>query len=168
MFELVCIPSLLCPFIFLSALLYIWSIKNDNLGPLINTRVLYHFLTPCQISTYQLSFITSVISKCYRRLCFFSDVYLAGTVMLIFGMGLYGLFISNVNPDVAPDFDRALKGSSLFGMFALKVLWLFHSTFLLYMHFAGDFFAHEILYVSQWMHYTCMPFLEIPACSCHN
>ncbi|KAI5681492.1 hypothetical protein M9H77_02720 [Catharanthus roseus] len=48
------------------------------------------------------------------------DVYLAGTVMLIFGMGLYGLFISNVNPDVAPDFDRALKGSSLFGMFALK------------------------------------------------
>ncbi|EEF44575.1 uncharacterized protein LOC8259271 [Ricinus communis] len=48
------------------------------------------------------------------------DVYLAGTVMLIFGMGLYGLFISNVPPDVAPQVDRALKGSSLFGMFALK------------------------------------------------
>ncbi|KAJ7949243.1 putative Structural constituent of ribosome [Quillaja saponaria] len=48
------------------------------------------------------------------------DVYLAGTVMLIFGMGLYGLFISNVPPDVAPSVDRALKGSSLFGMFALK------------------------------------------------
>ncbi|KAH1047709.1 hypothetical protein J1N35_038493 [Gossypium stocksii] len=27
------------------------------------------------------------------------DVYLAGIVMLIFGMGLYGLFISNLNPD---------------------------------------------------------------------
>jgi len=40
--------------------------------------------------------------------------------MLIFGMGLYGLFISNVNPDVSPDNDRAIKGSSLFGMFALK------------------------------------------------
>ncbi|XP_020108466.1 uncharacterized protein LOC109724156 isoform X3 [Ananas comosus] len=48
------------------------------------------------------------------------DVYLAGTVMLIFGMGLYGLFISNVNPEVPSTVDRALKGSSLFGMFALK------------------------------------------------
>ncbi|CAI9786098.1 unnamed protein product [Fraxinus pennsylvanica] len=48
------------------------------------------------------------------------DVYLAGTVMLIFGMGLYGLFISNVPPDVPPATDRALRGSSLFGMFALK------------------------------------------------
>ncbi|XP_052170849.1 uncharacterized protein LOC127787045 isoform X2 [Diospyros lotus] len=48
------------------------------------------------------------------------DVYLAGTVMLIFGMGLYGLFISNVPPDAPPSADRALKGSSLFGMFALK------------------------------------------------
>ena len=50
-----------------------------------------------------------------------ADVYLAGTVMLIFGMGLYGLFISNVPPDVPPSVDRALKGSSLFGMFSLKV-----------------------------------------------
>ncbi|KAG8391194.1 hypothetical protein BUALT_Bualt01G0162400 [Buddleja alternifolia] len=48
------------------------------------------------------------------------DVYLAGTVMLIFGMGLYGLFISNVPPGGPPSTDRALKGSSLFGMFALK------------------------------------------------
>ncbi|KAG6502639.1 hypothetical protein ZIOFF_034925 [Zingiber officinale] len=48
------------------------------------------------------------------------DVYLAGTVMLIFGMGLYGLFISNVTPETPSDVDRALKGSSLFGMFALK------------------------------------------------
>jgi hypothetical protein len=51
-----------------------------------------------------------------------ADVYLAGTVMLIFGMGLYGLFISNVSPDVPSNVDRALKGSSLFGMFALKVI----------------------------------------------
>ncbi|XP_038998183.1 uncharacterized protein LOC120123324 [Hibiscus syriacus] len=48
------------------------------------------------------------------------DVYLAGTVMLIFGMGLYGLFISNLNPELPTDVDRALKGSSLFGMFAMK------------------------------------------------
>ncbi|GAB4828058.1 hypothetical protein Ancab_034973 [Ancistrocladus abbreviatus] len=48
------------------------------------------------------------------------DVYLAGTVMLIFGMGLYGLFITNAPPGLPPSVDRALKGSSLFGMFALK------------------------------------------------
>ncbi|PKA56224.1 hypothetical protein AXF42_Ash011153 [Apostasia shenzhenica] len=48
------------------------------------------------------------------------DVYLAGTVMLIFAMGLYGLFISNTPPGVPSTVDRALKGSSLFGMFTLK------------------------------------------------
>lgn len=48
------------------------------------------------------------------------DVYLAGTVMLIFGMGLYGLFISNASAEVPSESDRALSGSSLFGMFALK------------------------------------------------
>ncbi|XP_047341709.1 uncharacterized protein LOC124945335 [Impatiens glandulifera] len=48
------------------------------------------------------------------------DVYLAGTVMLIFGMGLYGLFISNVPNNAPPSADRAVTGSSLFGMFALK------------------------------------------------
>ncbi|KAL6657103.1 hypothetical protein ACP70R_004883 [Stipagrostis hirtigluma subsp. patula] len=48
------------------------------------------------------------------------DVYLAGTVMLIFGMGLYGLFISNASTDVPSASDRAIKVSSLFGMFALK------------------------------------------------
>ncbi|KAL5078101.1 hypothetical protein RYX36_017085 [Vicia faba] len=60
----------------------------------------------------------------FRFLALFAvaDVYLAGTVMLIFGMGLYGLFISNTPPDVSASVDRALKGSSLFGMFALKPL----------------------------------------------
>ncbi|XP_020590179.1 uncharacterized protein LOC110031355 [Phalaenopsis equestris] len=48
------------------------------------------------------------------------DVYLAGTVMLIFAMGLYGLFISNSPLGLAPGVDRTLKGSSLFGMFQLK------------------------------------------------
>ncbi|XP_047977930.1 uncharacterized protein LOC125219880 [Salvia hispanica] len=58
--------------------------------------------------------------KMVLRLVEAIDVYLAGTVMLIFAMGLYGLFISNVPPDVPPSVDRALIGSSLFGMFALK------------------------------------------------
>ncbi|CAD5331604.1 unnamed protein product [Arabidopsis thaliana] len=48
------------------------------------------------------------------------DVYLAGTVMLIFSMGLYGLFISHSPHDVPPESDRALRSSSLFGMFAMK------------------------------------------------
>lgn len=50
-----------------------------------------------------------------------TDVFLAGTVMLIFGMGLYGLFISNVSSKTPPEHDRALKNTSLFGMFSLKV-----------------------------------------------
>ncbi|CAN0864862.1 hypothetical protein LINGRAHAP2_LOCUS9061 [Linum grandiflorum] len=58
--------------------------------------------------------------KMVLRLVEAIDVYLAGTVMLIFGMGLYGLFISNASTDVDPSDDRALKGSSFFGMFALK------------------------------------------------
>ncbi|KAE8679032.1 Structural constituent of ribosome [Hibiscus syriacus] len=48
------------------------------------------------------------------------DVYLAGSVMLIFGMGLSGLFISNSNPELPSNVDRALRGSSLLGMFAMK------------------------------------------------
>lgn len=48
------------------------------------------------------------------------DVYLAGTVMLIFGMGLYGLFISDLPANMTADKDRALANSSLFGMFVLK------------------------------------------------
>nr|KAJ0186737.1 hypothetical protein LSAT_V11C900468140 [Lactuca sativa] len=48
------------------------------------------------------------------------DVYLAGTVMLIFAMGLYGLFFSNAPGNVAPANDHALKGSTLFGMFGLR------------------------------------------------
>ncbi|XP_008802659.2 uncharacterized protein LOC103716445 [Phoenix dactylifera] len=58
--------------------------------------------------------------KMVLRLVEAIDVYLAGTVMLIFGMGLYGLFISNVPPGLPSNIDRALLGSSLFGMFALK------------------------------------------------
>ncbi|KAJ0809978.1 hypothetical protein HanPI659440_Chr01g0021401 [Helianthus annuus] len=58
--------------------------------------------------------------KMVLRLVEAIDVYLAGTVMLIFAMGLYGLFISNSADNVAPADDRALKGSTLFGMFAMR------------------------------------------------
>eukprot|EP00249_Psilotum_nudum_P005490 c18924_g1_i1 orf=449-1519(-) len=49
------------------------------------------------------------------------DIYLTGTAMLIFGMGLYGLFISNIPDNLHPSKDRALQVSSLFGMFILKL-----------------------------------------------
>lgn len=49
------------------------------------------------------------------------DVYLLGTVMLVFGMGLYELFISNLDTVKALSEDEAPYTSSLFGMFILKV-----------------------------------------------
>eukprot|EP00250_Pteridium_aquilinum_P003395 c13708_g1_i1 orf=383-1324(-) len=58
--------------------------------------------------------------KMVLRLVEAVDVYLTGTVMLIFGMGLYGLFISNVGSNLPPHEDRALQNSSLFGMFLLR------------------------------------------------
>ncbi|XP_076907120.1 uncharacterized protein LOC143563473 [Bidens hawaiensis] len=58
--------------------------------------------------------------KMVLRLVEAIDVYLAGTVMLIFAMGLYGLFISNSTSNVAPSDDRALKNSTFFGMFAMR------------------------------------------------
>ncbi|KAH7299001.1 hypothetical protein KP509_25G069100 [Ceratopteris richardii] len=58
--------------------------------------------------------------KMVLRLVEAVDVYLTGTVMLIFGMGLYGLFISNVPTSLPPSEDRALQNSSFFGMFLLK------------------------------------------------
>lgn len=58
--------------------------------------------------------------KVILRLVEAVDVYLTGTVMLIFGMGLYGLFVSNVASGLPPKEDRALQNSSLFGMFLLQ------------------------------------------------
>ena len=64
-------------------------------------------------------------------------MYLAGIVMLIFAVGLYGLFISNAPDSIAPEDDRAIKGFSLFGRFALRVnsflaLFTLHYSMLLY------------------------------------
>ncbi|CAN0880207.1 hypothetical protein LINGRAHAP2_LOCUS13531 [Linum grandiflorum] len=48
------------------------------------------------------------------------DVYLLGTVMLVFGMGLYELFISNLSPSKMSPGETMADRSNLFGMFALK------------------------------------------------
>ncbi|KAJ7943983.1 UPF0114 domain-containing protein [Quillaja saponaria] len=48
------------------------------------------------------------------------DVYLLGTVMLVFGMGLYELFVSNLDIAYPQSDDKASYGSNLFGLFTLK------------------------------------------------
>ena len=55
---------------------------------------------------------------------FFPDVYLMGTVMLIFGMGLYGLFISSLDVSAENSDSQdsgTVFGSNLFGLFKLQV-----------------------------------------------
>ncbi|CAA0395816.1 hypothetical protein AtNW77_Chr4g0295551 [Arabidopsis thaliana] len=48
------------------------------------------------------------------------DIYLLGTVMLVFGLGLYELFISNLDTSESRTHDIVSNRSSLFGMFTLK------------------------------------------------
>ncbi|XP_027181288.1 uncharacterized protein LOC113779774 [Coffea eugenioides] len=48
------------------------------------------------------------------------DVYLLGTVMLVFGMGLYELFISNLDKAKSFADERVPHRSNFFGLFTLK------------------------------------------------
>ncbi|CAI9094949.1 OLC1v1030787C1 [Oldenlandia corymbosa var. corymbosa] len=48
------------------------------------------------------------------------DVYLLGTVMLVFGMGLYELFISNLDKAKSISDDKVTYTSNFFGLFTLK------------------------------------------------
>ncbi|XWS49423.1 hypothetical protein CRYUN_Cryun12cG0002400 [Craigia yunnanensis] len=48
------------------------------------------------------------------------DVYLLGTVMLVFGMGLYELFVSNLDIAKSHSKEKVTSTSNLFGLFALK------------------------------------------------
>lgn len=78
------------------------------------------FIVESYVAFYGMCLRSEHTGKMVLRLVEAVDVYLTGTVMLIFGMGLYGLFISNVSSNVPPKEDRALRNSSLFGMFLLK------------------------------------------------
>lgn len=49
------------------------------------------------------------------------DVYLLGTVMLVFGMGLYELFVSNLDIAKSLSEENVHHRSNLFGLFTLKV-----------------------------------------------
>lgn len=48
------------------------------------------------------------------------DVYLLGTVMLVFGMGLYELFVSNLDIAKSVSGEGNQQTSNLFGLFTLK------------------------------------------------
>lgn len=48
------------------------------------------------------------------------DLYLLGTVMLVFGMGLYELFISNLDLEESMSEKTTTHRSNLFGLFVLK------------------------------------------------
>lgn len=48
------------------------------------------------------------------------DVYLLGTVMLVFGMGLYELFVSNLDSSKSLSGEKTPYRSNLFGLFTLK------------------------------------------------
>ncbi|KAL2902109.1 hypothetical protein RDABS01_027191 [Bienertia sinuspersici] len=50
------------------------------------------------------------------------DVYLLGTVMLVFGMGLYELFVSNLDIAKAQSKMKNQHQSNLFGLFTLRVI----------------------------------------------
>lgn len=51
----------------------------------------------------------------------FADVYLLGTVMLVFGMGLYELFVSNLDIAKSLSDEKVPYRSNFFGLFTLKV-----------------------------------------------
>jgi len=48
------------------------------------------------------------------------DVYLMGTVMLIFGMGLYELFVSTLEVGGSGNVQNPVCGSNLFGLFRMR------------------------------------------------
>lgn len=50
-----------------------------------------------------------------------ADVYLLGTVMLVFGMGLYELFVSTLDSSKSLAKEKLPYRSNLFGLFPLKV-----------------------------------------------
>jgi len=69
------------------------------------------------------------------------DVYLMGTVMLIFGMGLYELFVRalEVGGDGCEEVQNPVCGSNLFGLFRMRVMRPFHD-----IHFP---LKHTTLYI---------------------
>ncbi|KAF7127630.1 hypothetical protein RHSIM_Rhsim11G0038000 [Rhododendron simsii] len=69
------------------------------------------------------SIVVSPLPKMMKLLIiilFAPDIYLLGTVMLVFGMGLYELFISNLDIAKVQSEEKVAHRSNLFGLFTLK------------------------------------------------
>lgn len=66
--------------------------------------------------------VVSDVTICHLLLL--PDIYLLGTVMLVFGMGLYELFISNLDKANSVSDERFPYRSNLFGIFTLKVFFI--------------------------------------------
>ncbi|KAK9148547.1 hypothetical protein Scep_007304 [Stephania cephalantha] len=78
------------------------------------------FLKGCVIVAYTFKEYFTTSAKVILLLVEAIDVYLLGTVMLVFGMGLYELFVSNFDIAKLLPQSAAPSRSNLFGLFTLK------------------------------------------------
>ncbi|OIT35128.1 PREDICTED: uncharacterized protein LOC109243786 [Nicotiana attenuata] len=90
------------------AILAVW-------GSLIGSFLCFIKGCSCVVESFQAYFATR--TKVIVYLVEALDIYLLGTVMLVFGMGLYELFISNLDKGKSMSTPHR---SNLFGMFTLK------------------------------------------------
>ncbi|XP_019156561.1 PREDICTED: uncharacterized protein LOC109153191 isoform X1 [Ipomoea nil] len=93
------------------AILAVW-------GSLIGSFLCFIKGCVCVVGAFQSYFVTR--AKVILLLVEAVDIYLLGTVMLVFGMGLYELFISNLDKANSASKDRLAYRSNLFGIFTLK------------------------------------------------
>ncbi|KAF3669408.1 putative protein decapping 5-like [Capsicum annuum] len=93
------------------AILAVW-------GSLIGSFLCFIKGCSCVIESFQGYFASR--AKVIVYLVEAIDIYLLGTVMLVFGMGLYELFISNLDQGKSTSGETTPNRSNLFGMFTLK------------------------------------------------
>ncbi|MCD7452565.1 hypothetical protein HAX54_017483 [Datura stramonium] len=93
------------------AILAVW-------GSLIGSFLCFIKGCSCVIESFQGYFASR--AKVIVYLVEAVDMYLLGTVMLVFGMGLYELFVSNLDKGKSMSGETSPNRSNLFGMFALK------------------------------------------------
>ena len=96
-----------------------------------NLNLIFSLLSVLSYVIWRYSLTFAEIANCH----FISlpDVYLLGTVMLVFGMGLYELFISTLDTAKLQSEENFPYRSNIFGLFTLKVsltlfLWYFGPT----------------------------------------
>lgn len=101
------------------------------------------------------------------------DVYLLGTVMLVFGMGLYELFVSNLDLAKQVSEGKAPSRSSLFGLFALKVSLILLNSNIFYssaMHvmWCSSCFIEIVAFLTSGKIFISPVGWELYPLACHN